>query len=137
MSGGVTRRSFVGAGVALGALAVAPPVWAVGNQAILKVDRSQWERLVGQRLRLSGHGIVLTVVLAEVTELRPTRFVGDPERYALELRGRKDAPRLSGIHRLYHRDLGRLDLFVSAVGRTIKASHFEAIIDTRANPARS
>lgn len=128
--GDFTRRMFVGAGVALGVLAVAPPVWAASTTEVAAINRSRFAALVGQPMRLSGNGVQLGVTLTEVSELQPMRFAGDPERFALLLQAPAGAPRVSGIYTLSQRTLGRVDLFVSAVDQGVKASQFQAVIDT-------
>jgi hypothetical protein len=129
--GGLTRRMFVRAGVALGALVVAPDAWAktiLGNSRG-SLRRQHFKPLVGSKLRMTGGQTDVQVVLAGIHDLLPVLQPHDPNRFSLVFavpRGHRCA---AGIMTFHHRDLGHVDLFVSPVDRGIKARHYEAVIN--------
>lgn len=126
-----TRRMFVRAGVAAGALVFVPNAW---GRSILRggrgpLVRSHFKPLVGEKLRMTGGQTDVHVVLTAVHDLLPVLRPNDPNRFSLLFavpRGHRCA---EGTMTFHHRDLGRVDLFVSPVDRGIKARHYEAVIN--------
>jgi hypothetical protein len=127
----VSRRAFLCSGGAFALLATSPSAWArrvtrVGRTAL---QRSHFKPLVGEKLRMTGGGNDVHVVLSEITDLVPKLRADDPDRFALLFTVGRSHHATPGIRTLHHDALGQVALFVSPVDRGIKARHYEAVIN--------
>ena len=125
----MTRRAFVRSGAALGSLLVAPAAWARSSNATVRrtLVRSHFKPLVGAKVRLTGGGNDVTVVLAQVKDLAPAGSSAD--QFALLFKVPRRQRVDEGIRTLHHSAFGRIDLFVSPVDRGVKARYYEAVIN--------
>lgn len=129
--GPVSRRAFLHAGATLALLGTAPAAWARGAAAASpkSLRRSHFAPLLGAKLRMTGGGVDVDVVLAEVGNLVPVLRKDDPNRFALLFEAPRNHTRTEGIRSFHHDQLGSVALFVSPVDRGVKARHYEAVIN--------
>jgi hypothetical protein len=116
-------------GVALGSFLVVPAAWARSSNATVRrtLVRSHFKPLVGAKLRMTGGGNHVTVVLAEVKDLAPAGSSAD--QFALLFKVPRRQRVSEGIRTLHHSAFGQVDLFISPVDRGVKARYFEAVIN--------
>jgi hypothetical protein len=127
----LTRRRFVGAGAGFAGLLIAPSAWARSSAATARktLVRSHFKPIVGAKLKMTGGGNDVDVVLSEITDLVPRLRPDDPNRFALVFTAPRDHRPTSGIRTLQHDAFGQVALFVSPVDRGVKAHHYEAVIN--------
>jgi hypothetical protein len=137
--GWMSRRAFVrgGAGVAL--LAAAPSAWAHSAVAARRrslsaggtsLTRSRFEPALGATLRMTGGGgDDVDVVLTEISDLSPVLRAEDPDRFSLLLVAPRDHRPTASTRTLRHDSIGEVSLFVSPVGRGVRAVRYEAVIN--------
>jgi hypothetical protein len=130
-AGRVSRRTFLLSSGAFALLATSPSAWAravtLARRKTLK--RSHFKPLVGSKLRMTGGGRDVHVVLSEITDLIPRLRADDPNRFGLLFTVSGSHQATAGIRTLHHEALGQLALFVSPVDRGVKAHHYEAVIN--------
>jgi hypothetical protein len=131
----MTRRAFIGAGATAGALTVVPTALArsFAPTASQSLVRSRFAPLVGETLTVTGAGSTFSVVLEQIGDLTPALKVNDPNRFSLLFRVASGGTGASGTQVLRHPAVGRLELFISAVGRGAVAAYYEAVVDRSNN----
>lgn len=128
----LSRRTFAlgGAGLVLlhaaraasvRAGAARPGTWA----------RSRFTPHRGATFRMTGAGADVKVVLTEISDLRPTVRPDDENRFSLMFVAPMGHSAADGIRKFSRAGFGDIDLFVSPVGRSAKARHYQAIINRR------
>jgi hypothetical protein len=127
----ISRRAFLCSGGAFTLLATSPSAWArsVTKARGTALKRSHFKSLVGSKLRMTGGGNDVHVVLSEITDLVPKHRADDPDRFALLFTVSRSHHATPGIRTLHHDALGQVALFVSPFDRGIKARHYEAVIN--------
>src|ERR1700733_5036310 len=106
----ITRRVFVRGGAAtLVFLAEGPTAWARSSRAAKRkalrrkhLTRSHFKPLVGAKVRMTGEGEDVHVVLAEVTNLVPVLRKDDPNRFGLLFKAPLNHPPAEGIRTFHH-----------------------------------
>jgi hypothetical protein len=126
--GPIPRRLFIQGCAAAGMLVAAPAAWArsAKRQAL---TRSRFSSLVGETIRMTGGGDDIAVTLTQVGDLLPVLHRNDPNRFSLLFTVSRSHTPSPGIRTFRHQRLGSVELFVSPVGRGIKAHHYEAVIN--------
>lgn len=140
MSSGLSRRAFLASGTSLASVgavcAIAPRAAAVTQATTamteLALRRSTFLPLVGQHFRIVHERGSLTVVLRQVSDLKPTARPGDEEQFSLVFVDAGRGPALpQGTYAIRHARQGRAFLFVVPVGPRQAAQPYQAIIDSR------
>ena len=94
-----------------------------------KLQRSDFEQLVGQEFSLATEGKELPLRLLEASRLGPTS--GNPERapFALLFRGPNDPPLNQGIFEFNHPEIGALSLFLVPIGPDAEGLCYEVLFN--------
>jgi len=138
MSVGLPRRTFLAFGASLagagwaGVLtsrAAAAPELATSRNLALR--RSVFLPLLGQTFRIAHAGGSLTVVLSQVSDLKPTVRPGAEDQFSLVFTDARLRPALSqGTYSVSHARR-RHSLFVVPVDRREIVQRYQVIIDSR------
>jgi hypothetical protein len=142
MSAGFSRRAFLACGASLAGVgwagvlaprAVAAPTPVTPENLALR--RSAFLPLLGQTFRIAHDRGSLTVVLRQISDLKPTVRPGAEDQFSLIFTDPGLRPVLSqGTYAVSHPRRGRIALFVVPVGRRETVQHYQAIIDSRPGP---
>lgn len=138
MSAGFSRRAFFASGASLAGAgwvgAVASPA-AAATPRNLALRRSAFLPLLGQTFRIAHDAGSLSVVLRQVSDLKPTVRPGAEDQFSLIFTDSWLRPVLSqGTYSVSHSGRGRISLFVVPVGRGGTVQRYQAIIDSRRVP---
>lgn len=140
MSVSLSRRAFlagaaslagVGSVCALAPRAAAAMLASAGVRK-LALRRSAFLPLVGQSFRIVHDRESLTVILRQVSDLKPTVRPGAEDQFSLIFTGAGFRPALpQGTYAISHARRGRISLFVVPVGPRRVAQQYQVIIDSR------
>ena len=132
--GTLTRRRLVQAGAAgtavagLGGIEQLEGIAAAATPIVPKeLRRSTYLALTNDRFEIGGPGGQVLRMIS-VDDLADPALSGRDDAFSVRLRGNGQVLE-SGIHRLYHRDLGRSDLFISPVDTPGASQDYELIVD--------
>lgn len=140
MSEGFSRRAFLACGASLAGVGwagvLASPAAAASAPAAapakLAMRRSAFLPLLGRTFRIAHEQGSLTVVLHQVSDLKPTVRPGAEDQFSLIFAHSGRHPALAqetySISRLGR---GRISLFVVPVGHSETVQYYQAIIDSR------
>ncbi len=145
MSGDLSRRSVLAGGASLagiGSVSVLVPQAAAAltrtRTGNLALRRSTFLPLVGRTFRIVHDRGSLTVVLRQVSDLKPSARPGAENQFSLIFTDARLRPALpQGTYSVSHAGQGRISLFVVPVGRRQTAQQYQAIIDSRPRAAIS
>ena len=127
-----SRRAFAQLGIAL-ALLPAVPASLIRTMAATPRAwaRSRFTPFRGATFRMTGAGDDVSVVLTDISDLSPVVRPGDEKRFALMFVAPISHSAADGIRTFSRDGFGHIDLFVSPVGRSVMARHYQAIINRR------
>jgi len=94
-----------------------------------KLQRTDFEQLVGQEFSLAAEGKELPLRLLEASRLGQTS--GNPDRapFALLFRGPKDPPLNQGTFEFRHPEIGNLSLFLVPIGPDAEGLCYEVVFN--------
>ncbi len=94
-----------------------------------KLQRSDFEQLVGQEFFLATEGKELPMRLLEASQLGQTS--GNPDRtpFALLFRGPNEQPLNQGMFEFRHPRIGRLSLFLVPIGPDPEGLRYEVVFN--------
>jgi hypothetical protein len=136
MGVGSSRRTFLAAGVSLAgigwvslqgrALAAMSPVRR------LTMRRSAFLPLLGQKFRIAHGEGSLSVVLSQVSDLRPSASPGAEDQFSLMFTDARLRPIVDqGTYHLSHARLGRIRLLIVPVGPRVSVQNYQVIVDNQ------
>ena len=132
-AGWVSRRTFTGGSVALALLSAIPVSLARAAVAARSpLARSRFTPFLGATFRMTGaadNADDADVVLAEISDLPPVARANDDRRFAVVFTAPHGHGPADGTRTFSHNGFGTVDLFVSPVGASAEARHYEAIIN--------
>ncbi len=136
----LTRRSFLRAGVATSAAALAgirPWAPAPAAAAAGHLRRSSYEGLVGQGFTTGSVELRLLSVADLAGAAADKSLAGSEDAFALTFSGPLGAPLEAGTHTFGHPGLGTFELFVAPVERPAGDRRYEAVVDRSVGAPKS
>ena len=94
-----------------------------------KLQKSDFEQLVGQEFSLATEGKELPLRLLEASRLGQTSANADRAPFALLFRGPKDPPLNQGMFEFRHPELGTLPLFLVPIGPDAEGLCYEVVFN--------